>query len=144
MIKYRLNCRHGHDFEAWFAGSDAFDAQSRKAQVVCPACGSTEVAKAIMAPNVATRGPAGREPDRTVGGRTIPAAALRVLSEMRQEVERHADYVGLAFAEEARRIHHEEVPPRRIYGEASLADVKELVEDGVPVLPLPRLPKDEN
>lgn len=52
MIRYSLQCRKGHQFEGWFANSDAFDRQAAKKQLVCPACGSKSVAKALMAPGV--------------------------------------------------------------------------------------------
>ncbi len=146
MIKYRLNCHKGHDFEAWFSNSDAFDGQARRGQVVCPSCGSAKVEKAIMAPAVATRKGenSSAAASQKKGGREIPAEVLHVMRELRREVESKAEYVGPRFAEEARKIHFEETAPRGIYGEASLTEAKELAEDGVPFLPLPKLPEDKN
>jgi hypothetical protein len=137
MIKYQLRCSNGHEFEGWFSDSAAYDRQAARRQVACPACADTKVAKAIMSPSVATR----RDNDGSSAGRTEIVEALR---RIRSKVIAEADYVGPRFAEEARRIHHEEAEARQIYGEATREEVVSLVEDGVPVLPLPRLPEDHN
>ena len=130
MIKYALKCEVGHDFEAWFPSSDGFDDQSRQGLVECPMCGSREVAKAIMAPMV-----------RTSKGRDEAGDAQRRLAELAFKVRRHVeathDYVGDSFAREARDIHSGLTPDRPIYGEATPAEVKSLVEDGVPVAAIP-------
>ena len=130
MIKYALKCEVGHDFEAWFPSSDGFDDQSRQGLVECPMCGSREVAKAIMAPMV-----------RTSKGRDEAGDAQRRLAELAFKVRKHVeathDYVGDSFAREARDIHSGLTPDRPIYGEATPAEVKSLVEDGVPVAAIP-------
>ncbi len=136
MIKYRLVCGSGHEFEGWFRNSAAYDAQAARGHIACPQCADANVAKAVMAPRVAS--PAPPEPARAQ--EEMHALMLRV----RAEVEANAEYVGPRFAEEARRIHTEEDPPRRIYGEASFDDVRALAEEGIPCMPLPRLPKDLN
>jgi hypothetical protein len=136
MIKYRLVCGSAHEFEGWFRNSAAYDAQAARGHIACPQCADTNVAKAVMAPSVAAPAapePAGAQDD-------MQALMLRV----RAEIEANAEYVGPRFAEEARRIHDEEGNPRRIYGEASLEEVRALAEDGIPCMPLPRLPKDLN
>jgi len=142
MIKYALKCEVGHDFEAWFDSSDGFDDQSRQGLVECPMCGSREVAKAIMAPMV-----------RTSKARDAAGEAQRNLAELAFRVRRHVeanfDYVGDAFAREARDIHEGLTPDRPIYGEATPAEVKALVEDGVPVAAIPvvkpvKMEKTEN
>jgi hypothetical protein len=69
---------------------------------------------------------------------------LRVVRRVRKHVEDNAEYVGPKFAEEARRIHNEEAEERGIYGEATLDEARELLEDGIEVMPLPALPEDAN
>lgn len=69
---------------------------------------------------------------------------LEALREIRREVTSKAEYVGRRFADEARKIHLEEAPARGIYGEASLEEVRSLVEDGIECAPLPTLPEDRN
>ena len=58
MIRYRLKCRRGHEFEGWFSGSAAFDRESKQGRVACPTCGTSKVSKALMAPRIAKGGKA--------------------------------------------------------------------------------------
>jgi hypothetical protein len=135
VIRYALACGAGHDFEGWFGGSDDFDVQSAQGLVSCPACGSPEVRKQIMAPAVVTsKGKAER----------APGPSREMMMEMANQVRRHVednfDNVGDAFAREARAIHEGRSEERGIYGEATLREARELLEDGVPVAPLPQTP----
>lgn len=151
MIRYRLQCSKQHEFEAWFGSSTAYDGQVARGQITCPDCGSSQVCKTLMSPGIATRG--GAEPPPPVTASQAPVSDkqgemqrqfLSMLQNVRREVEKSADYVGPRFAEEARKIHHEEVEPRGIWGEATLEQARQLSEEGIDVLPLPRLPKDTN
>lgn len=131
MIRYALQCEHQHDFEGWFGSSQDYDDQHARGLLQCPVCGSQAVRKAIMAPSVSgTKAPPFPEP----GAREMMMQAAQAV---RRHVEDNFDYVGDAFAREARAIHEGKSEERGIYGEASGADVKKLVEDGVPVAPLP-------
>ena len=145
MIKYRLQCKKGHEFEGWFSDSATYEKQAKRGLVACPDCGSSKVSKAMMAPSVATRRrePAPQPPSEA-DARKLAAQKemLDVMRKVRRHVEANSDYVGPRFAEEARKIHHEETGARSIYGEASLEEAKELVDEGIDVLPLPRLPED--
>ena len=133
MIRYALICEHGHDFEGWFAASADFDDQAARGLLACPLCASSAVRKQIMAPAVAgakaasvTGAPDGRR-----------AMMMEVMGQVRRHVEATFDYVGDRFAAEARSIHEGKAEERGIYGEASPAEVKSLVADGVQVSPLP-------
>lgn len=145
MIRYRLVCAEGHEFEGWFRSGAAFETQTARCQVACPSCGSTEVSKAVMAPNVATHGrdeaPAAEEPSAEAAAQ---AAMIEAARRLRSEVTRKAEYVGPRFAEEARRMHYCETAARSIYGEASGKEASDLLEEGIPVWPMPRLPEDRN
>jgi hypothetical protein len=136
MIRYQLACSLGHEFEGWFQSSAAYDRQAEDGQVACPFCGSQEVAKAIMAPNLAKGSGAG-----TRGPSAPDAAAEDAEHRLRDEGRSSAEYVGDRFAEEARRIHFAEAEPRHIYGEATKQEARALLEEGVPVFPLRRPPK---
>lgn len=142
MIKYRLACGNGHEFEGWFPSIAGYDAQAASHNISCPHCGSSAVERAIMAPRVASH--VDKASDKANGeppvARDIPALMRR----FRAEVEANADYVGRRFAEEARRLHDEDPESRGIYGEATLDEAQGLVDDGIPFLPLPRLAKDLN
>ncbi len=143
MIKYSLVCQEGHEFEAWFKSSAAYEKQSAKAQVVCPHCGTHNVDKAIMAPAIAKRSSA--NDSAPAQSKQLPQGdQYRHFRQMRDEIHSKAEYVGGRFAEEARKMHFNEGEQRGIYGEASAEEAKELAEDGIPFFPMPRLPDDLN
>lgn len=141
MIRYNLKCATGHEFEAWFRSSGAYDEQRAAGHVGCSVCGSAEVEKALMTPGVAAdrAEPGNHEPNLSKPG--SPAEAM--LAEMRRKVEATSDYVGREFATEARRIHHGESDQRAIWGEASLEDARALKDDGVPVAPIPWMRRND-
>jgi hypothetical protein len=148
MIRYRLRCRDGHEFEGWFANSAAYDRQARRGLISCPECATSKVSKAPMAPNLATRSGANRSEAARPLALSRQSAVRRELLELmrriRREVEARSEYVGPRFAEEARKIHYEEVAPRDIHGEATPKEVRELTEEGIEFFPLPILPEDRN
>jgi hypothetical protein len=140
MIRYALACDQDHEFEGWFARSADFDAQAAGGLVECPVCGSKSVRKQIMAPAVAgakKRGEPASGPAAPEGRRQM---MMEAMAHVRRHVEENFDYVGDTFAREARAIHEGKSEDRGIYGEATPAEVKGLVEDGVPVAPLPPEP----
>ncbi len=139
MIRYALVCDHAHPFEAWFGSSDAYDDQAARGLVECPFCGSHAVSKQIMAPAVAGTKTRGADPDMAARVQTMMMQAAR---EVRSHVEQNFDYVGDAFAREARAIHEGAAEKREIYGEATPAEVRALKEDGVPCAALPPAPID--
>ena len=139
MIRYALTCDHAHGFEAWFASSSDYDDQAARGLVECPFCGSRQVDKQIMAPAVA--GTRKSAPDGEASAR-MQAMMSQAARQVRAHVEANFDYVGDAFAREARDIHEGRSEKREIYGEATPADVKKLKDDGVPVAPLPAAPVD--
>lgn len=139
MIRYSLVCADGHDFDSWFQSAEAFDRLSAGGHVACAVCGSTEVTKSLMAPSVVgTRKVEEKAPEPTLNAPRNPVE--RMLAELRRKIEASSEYVGMNFAAEARAIHEGEAPERPIYGEARLEDARALIEDGVPVAPLPFLP----
>jgi hypothetical protein len=169
MIRYRLQCPDDHQFDAWFANGAAYDTQAKRGLVACAVCGSTKIDKALMAPNVATKG--NKKADKPASAKVAPphddatavaatnsvalsgeaakraAVAQELVSLMRKvraEVEAKAEYVGPNFAEEARKIHYDEAPNRGIYGEATKRDVVALLDEGIDIMPLPDLPEDRN
>ena len=147
MIRYDLTCEKGHDFDGWFRDSAAFDAQAARGLVSCAVCGSAKVEKQLMAPGIPTKGNRKADaPKQLVAGPVDPrlAAMMQMVREMRKHVAENAEYVGENFAEEARKIHYEEAEQRGIYGEATAEDAKALIEEGIAVHPLPRLPEDGN
>ena len=137
MIKYQLRCGSGCSFEGWFRSSSDFDRQAAEGALECPFCASADIERAIMAPAVVTGGPA-RRSDRLASMREAMADAAR---RARDYVEKNFDYVGERFPEEARKIHYGETEERQIYGEATGKEVKDLVDEGVAIAPLPPSPQ---
>ena len=161
MIRYALVCDRRHNFEAWFQSSADYDKQAKRELVSCPACGSTAVEKAIMAPSISRAGKSeGRaiianELPATPPAPAEPAAPVAMLSpqerevrkklkELRDHLIKNADNVGKKFPDEARKMHYGEIEHRSIYGEASPQDAKELYEEGIDFHPLPALPDERN
>jgi hypothetical protein len=147
MIRYDLICDKGHAFDGWFRDSAAYDRQAAKGLVTCTVCGSATVEKQLMTPGIPAKSNRKDEPSRKmIAGPVDPrlTAMMEMVREMRKQVEENAEYVGGRFAEEARKIHYAETEERGIYGEASPDEAKALIEEGIAVHPLPRLPEDGN
>jgi len=146
MIVFDLICQPaGHRFEGWFASSDAFADQQQRALVDCPHCGSTAVIKAPMAPAVSKKGnqlpaPAPKQAQATPMAASLPPeaqAALQALAKLQAEALKQSRWVGGDFAEETRAIHYGEREAEPIHGQATLDEAKELLEEGIAVMPLP-------
>ncbi|MEQ6248597.1 DUF1178 family protein [Sulfitobacter sp. HNIBRBA3233] len=137
MIRYALRCDDGHEFESWFQSAAAFDALAKAGHLSCGVCGSGAVRKALMAPNVVEKA-APAKPPRTA--EQDPAVRL---AELRREIEAKATYVGGSFAERAREMHEGRSPEKPIYGETTPAEARALLDDGVPVAPLPFKPRQK-
>jgi len=140
MILYKLVCENEHEFEGWFQNSAAYDKLAEKNQLECPECGTRKVCKGIMAPNIATKGALSKTQGIT-SEQKMRAYMISMAAQFRDHVEKNFDNVGQAFPEEARRIHYGEADRRGIYGEATLDEAKELVEEGIDVCPIPEAPK---
>ena len=123
MILFDLQCRDsGETFEAWFSSTRDYDAQFANGLVECPFCGSVNVAKAPMAPRVPRKGSDG------------PLARLASLQE---EMLKGSRWVGDAFAETARAMHLGEAAQEQVHGNATVEQAKSLVDEGIPIAPLP-------
>ena len=174
MIHYQLRCGDGHAFEGWFKDSAAFDLQAGTGLLSCPACGTTEVGRGLMAPAVRTRrarAPAGTtdgpaptpqvadggaagaqasppaEPGTRVAEQNsvpLPDELRAVLQKVRAHVERNCDDVGDQFAAEALRMHRGKAAIRGIYGNASETDRETLADEGVDIMQIPWLKPAES
>ena len=148
MIKYRLCCRDGHEFDAWFRNSDEFDRLLDTSGLVCTWCGVAEVGKAVMAPRLARSSEPACQmaPRETSAGVCAngPDEIRRINRDLHAAVAQSAEYVGRRFAEEAREIHYAEAENRAIFGEATREEAQSLIDEGIPVLPLPPLPESGN
>lgn len=139
MIVFDLCCGEGHRFEGWFGSSEDFAAQQGRGLVACPQCGSSEIAKAPMAPAVPRKGNQRDDrPQPVAGGQIPPEAAemLAAMARMQAEALKSSTWVGEEFAERSREMHYGERDPEAIHGQASLDEAKALIEEGITVAPL--------
>ena len=136
MINYTLKCGQNHTFDSWFKSAEAFEMLVKKSMVVCSECGSTKITKAIMAPSVSTS----RKKDNKPSELEKKSKLKNDILELKKKIEANSEYVGNNFANEARSMYLGETPERSIYGEAKTDDAKKLIDDGIPVMPLPFLP----
>jgi hypothetical protein len=123
MIVFDLQCRDGGEtFEAWFRSNADYEQQRDAGLVECPFCQSANVAKAPMAPSVPKKG---------------SASPLARLASAQAELLKDSRWVGDRFAETARAMHSGEIEREQVHGQATLDQAKSLVDDGIPVAPLP-------
>ena len=165
MIHYNLRCHEGHAFDGWFGSSAAFERQQAEAMLTCPACGSADVTRALMAPAVVAKAapasapqaqeipaPATPEANEPPAGTPSSVALLderahrvrEMIHAVRKAVIEHGVDVGRGFADEARKIHYGEAEPRGIYGQAAPEEARSLLEEGIAILPLPAAPEEAN
>lgn len=149
MIRYVLVCETGHEFESWFQSFDASEQQLKRRLVDCPVCGSSKVSKTIMAPAIRatkekreTEPVPERQPIALLSDKEQEARKL--LKALRDHVTKNAEHVGDQFPKLARQMHYEEIESRSIYGNAKPSEVRELLDEGVEVQPLPIVFEDRN
>ncbi|WP_439815163.1 DUF1178 family protein [Zavarzinia sp. CC-PAN008] len=139
MIVYDLKCEAGHVFEAWYKDSDAYAKLRAAEAIACPDCASTRIERAPSVPMISTGKGAAEH-----AAAQARAKVMAMLREVRSQVESNCDYVGERFAEEARRIHYGETPPRGIYGEATPDEAEALSDEGVEVAAIPWVPRTDD
>jgi hypothetical protein len=142
MIVFDLQCGHGHDFEGWFGSSQDFAEQQKRGLLVCPHCGAGDVVKAPMSPAVGRKGNqlvSAKEAGPVAGGALSPEAkaAFSKLAVMQSEALKQSRWVGDGFAEQSREMHYGEREAETIHGQATLEQAKDLLEEGIAVMPLP-------
>ncbi len=137
MIVFNLNCSScSFSFEGWFENSKDYYRQKNKGLVSCPSCNSIQIKKGLMAPNVA------KKSNSKISKRNKSIASN--VKKLKKIIEKEFDYVGENFTEEAKKIKYGEVKERAIYGEASIEQTKELIDENIDVLPLPFSTKKTN
>lgn len=140
MIKYTLECINKHRFESWFQSADAFEKLIASGHISCSTCGTSDVAKSIMAPNIGVKSnskPNRKDTKKEVSLSNPSTATEKAIKEFRQHLEKNSENVGPKFAAEARKMHLGEAPERSIYGESTVKEAKDLIDEGISVVPLP-------
>lgn len=133
---YNLACCQGHVFEGWFSSAQACDDQQARGLLSCPVCGTHEVKRGLSAPRLNLAASRASRQGAAPEAAPDPKALAQAITALRQWVSQ-ADNVGKAFAVEALRMHRGEVPERAIRGETTPEQREELLEEGVPILPIP-------
>ena len=137
MIVFILNCSDcSFTFEGWFENTKDYNKQIKQGLVCCPSCDSTQIKKGLMAPNVA------KKSNTKISKRNKSIASN--VKKLKNIIEKEFDYVGAQFTEEAKKIKYGEVKERAIYGEASVEQTKELMDEDIDILPLPFSSKKTN
>lgn len=153
MIVFELQCGQRHRFEGWFASAEAFERQHAAGEIGCPVCADPTILKVPSARIQRAKGAASdRVPPATTESSGHPAKSQvaakpapgqqMTLAAFIDHVLVNSEDVGERFAEEARRIHRDEAPRRSIRGQSTPEETEALLEEGVPVFPLPIPPKD--
>ncbi len=130
MIVFNLICsKCEYEFEGWFDNSSAFESQKKRKLVNCPNCESNKIKKTLVAPNVGKKS----NSKKTTNKKTIASN----INKIKKIVEENFDYVGDQFTEEAKKIKYGETEDRPIYGEATIEQTKELIDEDISITPLP-------
>lgn len=138
MIVFELICAAHHRFEGWFASGEDFDRQRERGLLKCPVCTTDRVEKLLSAK---IKKPAAAS--ATKAEARTPQQEAASWSALLDRILANTEDVGRQFADEARRIHYEEAPRRSIRGVATRDETQELVDEGIPVAPLPIPPRGE-
>ncbi len=129
MIVFNLICSDcDYAFEGWFDSSSAFESQKKRKLVNCPNCESVLVKKTLVAPNVGKKSNSKNTTKKTIASN---------IKKIKKIVEENFDYVGNNFTEEAKKIKYGETNDRPIYGEATIEQTKELIDEDISFTPLP-------
>jgi len=130
VIVFNLICSEcEYPFEGWFNDTKTFNSQKRQKLINCPNCESSNISKTLVAPNISKK-----SNSKSVKNKKTIASDIKKIKKI---VEENFDYVGDSFSEEAKKIKYGESKDRPIYGEATIEQTKELIEEDIKVSPLP-------
>ena len=139
MIKYNLKCNNNHEFESWFLDSEEFEKLNKKNFLECIYCSSKRVSKSIMAPMISNR----KEKNENFNvNNKIFKDEKKQLLELRKFIEKNFEYVGNNFSKKVREIYYDKDNKKMIYGTSTPKERKELAEEGIDLLTIPWIQKD--
>ena len=141
MIKYNLKCHNNHEFESWFSDSSEFDKLNKKGLLDCIFCDSKKISKTIMSPMVSVV--KGREDkiDLIKINKKIQNEKKELLK-IRKFIENNFEDVGNNFSKKVREIYYDKKSKKTIYGSTTAKEREELAEEGIEILSLPWINKD--
>lgn len=136
MIVFELICADRHRFEGWFASAGDFDGQKARGLLSCPVCSDSSIEKLLTAKIGRPEAPARAQPP-------APPVQPRNVHELIDVILLNSENVGRDFPSEARRIHRKEARERSIRGVATGEETRDLIEEGIAVMPLPIPPRED-
>ena len=139
MIKYNLKCENDHEFESWFSNSNEFDKLNNKKLLECIFCSSNKIEKSIMAPMVS--GFKVKEEGEDFLDKKF-LKQRKYLQKLREHVEKNFEFVGDKFSEKVREVYYDKKTKKSIYGTTTLEEREELAEEGIDLLSIPWVDKD--
>ncbi len=140
MIKYNLKCNNNHEFESWFSESKEFERLKTKKLLECIYCNSKIIDKSIMAPMISVS--KNDSINKSEINNNILQKERNKLIKLRNFIEKNFEYVGKDFSKKVREIYYDKENKKTIYGITSPEERKELKEEGIDLLSIPWLDKD--
>ena len=139
MIKYNLKCSNGHEFESWFSNSNEFDKLNKKKLLECIYCSSNKIQKSIMAPMISGGKP--KEDSVNLLNEKLLSEKNELLK-IRNYIEKNFEFVGDKFSQKVREVYYDKKNRKTIYGTTTLEERDELAEEGIDLLSIPWVSKD--
>ena len=139
MIKYNLKCKNDHEFESWFSNSEEFEKLSRKNLLECIYCSSKKISKSIMAPMVSNLKSDGEQIE--VLNKAFQNEKNKLLK-LRNFIENNFEFVGKDFGKRVREVYYDKKSKKAIYGTTTPEEKEELAEEGIDLLSIPWVNKD--
>jgi hypothetical protein len=139
MIKYNLKCKNDHEFESWFSNSEEFDKLNKKNLLECIYCSSKNITKSIMAPMISNLN---TKEDKANISSTELKNEKKNLLQLRKYIENNFDYVGKDFSKKVREVYYDKKDNKAIYGTTTPEEKEELFEEGIDLLTIPWVDKD--
>tara|TARA_Y100001958_G_C21098345_1_gene449139 strand:- start:198 stop:623 length:426 start_codon:yes stop_codon:yes gene_type:complete len=140
MIKYNLKCTNEHEFESWFSSSDEFDKLSKKNLLECIYCSCKKIEKSIMAPSIS--GSMNKKQELMETNIKNFEDKKNVLLQLRRYIENNFEYVGKDFSKRVREVYYDKKSNKAIYGTATSKEKEELSEEGIDLISIPWINKD--
>ena len=139
MIKYNLKCKNNHEFESWFSSSSEFEKLKKRKLLECIFCTSKSINKTIMAPMVSLMNK--KSDDFKNVEKSFKLEKEKLLS-LRKYIEKNFEYVGKNFSKKVREIYYDKKNKKTIYGTTTIKERQELADEGIDLLSIPWINKD--
>ena len=139
MIKYNLKCQNDHEFESWFSNSEEFEKLNKKKLLECIFCTSKKINKSIMAPMISNS--KNKDDELNMINKKLKSEKIKLYN-LRKYIERNFDYVGKDFSKKVREVYYDNKNRKAIYGTTTPEEREELAEEGIDLLSVPWVNKD--